>query len=196
MPMSIKELIFDLDGTLIGSGLDFVKIKEEIGDVQGPILEHLKSLPPEERKRAEGILTRHELEAAQSAVLNETAAQLLDYLKEKGIRKGIVTRNSRRSVEIFQARHRFDFEVIITREDAPPKPSGEPLRLALERLGLGREEALFVGDYHFDMLTGKEAGVKTVLLKKEKEVDWESDYRVEYLAEIIPIIEGYHRGEK
>lgn len=194
--MSIKGLLFDLDGTLVQSGINFGKIKEEIGNVRGPILEHLKTLSPEERKRAERILIGHELKAAETAVLNEGAQELLDYLKERGIKKGIITRNCRQSVEIILSRYRLNFEVIITREDAPPKPSGEPLHLALARLNLHSDEVLFVGDYHFDMLTGKKAGVKTILLRRDEEVNWESDYQVKLLLEVIPIIEEYNGEEE
>ncbi|MGW1674553.1 HAD family hydrolase [Streptomyces sp. NPDC002324] len=50
-------------------------------------------------------------------------------------------------------------EVVITRQDAPPKPAPDGLHLALGRLGVPAERALFVGDSPTDMAAARSAGV-------------------------------------
>jgi phosphoglycolate phosphatase-like HAD superfamily hydrolase len=51
---------------------------------------------------------------------------------------------------------------VVTREDAPPKPAPEPVWLGCRRMNLAPSEVLFVGDFEFDMLAGRRAGVRTV----------------------------------
>jgi len=56
--MGLKLVIFDLDGTLLDSPLDFDAIRCEIGLPDGqPILEALEGLPPPERARAEAVIS-------------------------------------------------------------------------------------------------------------------------------------------
>jgi phosphoglycolate phosphatase-like HAD superfamily hydrolase len=76
-----------------------------------------------------------------------------------------VTRNSRKSVDLVLARLRLCFDAVVTRDDAPPKPAPEPVWLACRRMGLAPSGVLFVGDFEFDMLAGRSAGVRTILLR-------------------------------
>ncbi|MEU9189427.1 HAD family hydrolase [Streptomyces sp. NPDC048484] len=50
-------------------------------------------------------------------------------------------------------------EVVITRQDAPPKPAPDGLRLALSRLDVTPERTVFVGDSPSDMTAARAAGV-------------------------------------
>ncbi|WP_328842993.1 HAD family hydrolase [Streptomyces sp. NBC_00258] len=50
-------------------------------------------------------------------------------------------------------------EVVITRQDAPPKPAPDGLHLALGRLDVTPERAVFVGDSPSDMTAARAAGV-------------------------------------
>lgn len=50
-------------------------------------------------------------------------------------------------------------EVVITRQDAPPKPAPDGLHLALSRLDVPPERAVFVGDSPSDMTAARAAGV-------------------------------------
>ena len=188
----IRGVIFDLDGTITKPCLDFKKIKKEIGMPEGePILEYLDRISDEERKRAEGILERHELEAAENSELNKGARELLFFIADRGLKTGIITRNSRRSCEIVLSKYSLAFDVVICREDAEPKPSPEPVITVSQKLGIPPEELLVVGDYAFDILAGKRAGAKTVYLTNGKPVPEgvPYDYLVDSLEGIIPIIE-------
>ena len=72
---------------------------------------------------------------------------------------GIVTGRPRRDAIRFLDRCglRDRFSVLVTMEDGPLKPDAAPVRLALERLGVGR--AWMVGDTPDDMRAARSAGV-------------------------------------
>jgi HAD superfamily hydrolase (TIGR01509 family) len=92
---------------------------------------------------------------------------VLRWMEARGWPRGLVTRNSRKSVEVVLARHGFRFDAVVTREDAPPKPSPEPVWLACRHMGLDPAEVVFVGDFDLDMLAGRRAGTRTVLLRND-----------------------------
>ncbi len=188
--MPIKGIIFDLDGVIVKQKLDFAAIKREIfGDMEGFILERMASLSGPERERAERILDRHERVASEHAELNDEVGELFAYLEEEGIRRALVTRNSREAVEIVQKKFSLNLDAIITREDAPPKPSPEPVLLACHRMGLSIEECIFVGDSELDMLAGRRAGVKTVLLKNQNNPYSENaDFVINSLRDIFNLL--------
>jgi phosphoglycolate phosphatase-like HAD superfamily hydrolase len=91
----------------------------------------------------------------------------LDWMDQREFRRGLVTRNSRKSVELVLGRLRLTFDAVVTREDAPPKPAPEPVWVACRGMGVAPAEALFVGDFEFDMLSGRRAGVRTALLRND-----------------------------
>ncbi|MDX3867227.1 HAD family hydrolase [Streptomyces europaeiscabiei] len=50
-------------------------------------------------------------------------------------------------------------DVVVTRQDAPPKPAPDGLHLALSRMDVPPEHAVFVGDSPSDMTAARAAGV-------------------------------------
>lgn len=183
----IRGILFDMDGVVVRQRLDFPAIKREIfGSADGAILERMATLPPAERARAEAILERHEQAAALLAEPMSGIGGLLRWMGEQGLRRGLVTRNSRKSVEIVLERLGFRFDAVITREDAPPKPSPEPVWLACRHLALDPAEVVFVGDFEFDMLAGRRAGTRTVLLRSGSVTgSAHADVCVDSLAEFL-----------
>ena len=109
-----------------------------------------------------------------------------------GIKTGVVTRNSRVSVDTFCRKHGIAFDAVITREDAPPKPSPEPLTAAVERMGLGKHDVIYVGDFELDRLTGEAAGIPTYIVRNHAKVrdQGPDEMRVDSLRDVIAIIEG------
>jgi HAD superfamily hydrolase (TIGR01509 family) len=155
-------VLFDMDGTLTEPMLDFPRIKAEMGIGDRPILEALAEMNPGERLAAEAVLHRHEEEAARGSTLNPGCRELLDWLGARGVGKALITRNSRRSVETVLERHGLRIDVLVAREDAPPKPDPTPLRLACDRLGVCGAAAWMVGDGQYDVEAGNAAGLRTV----------------------------------
>lgn len=188
----LKGVLLDLDGTLTEPNLDFAEIREAIGLGEGPVLESLEAQTPPLRKRGFRILERYEKRAAEEALLREGCRELLAFLQERSLKRGIITRNSRSSAEIVMRKYRLSFDCIVTREDAPPKPSREPVLLAGRLLGVEPQELLVVGDYKFDIISGKRAGAGTVLLLGEKPAAYAelSDHCICSLVELIPLLQS------
>lgn len=67
-PGSVAGIIFDMDGTLVDSGLDFAAMRREMGLPDGvPLLETLENLNAAESARCRAILHRHEEAGAERA---------------------------------------------------------------------------------------------------------------------------------
>ncbi len=188
-PPICRAVIFDMDGTLTLPALDFDEIRQEIGMGSGPILEALPGMSIERRTRAEAILQRHEDTAAAASELQPGAADVVAAVRAAGLRAALMTRNSDRSVKVFQARHGIDFDLWWTRDDGPMKPSPEPILAICRSLGVEPDETWSIGDYHYDILCGAAAGCTTVLLLDPdgERPDWagEADHVIHALPELL-----------
>lgn len=162
---SVRGVIFDLDGTLIDSRLDFEAMRREMEFAEGqPILEGIERLPPGPRRdQCLEILHRHERCGAENATLILGARELLAELSRRELPTGILTRNSRSMTELALSRLDLQFNRVLTRDDAPPKPDPAGLLRICREWGFPVEDVLFVGDYLFDLQCGHEAGIRTVL---------------------------------
>jgi len=161
----VRGVIFDLDGTLVVQELDFEAIRHEIGLPSAtPLLEALERMGDVELARAQEVLLRHERTAAQAAVLNPGVRQFLDWLAERGIRRGLLSRNSRESIGLVLDRCGLQFNPIVAREDAPYKPSPHGIWQICEAWQLRPAQVLMVGDYLYDIQAGQQAGARTVLV--------------------------------
>ncbi len=163
-----RAILFDMDGTLTEPMLDFPRIKAEMGIGQGPILESLAQLDESRRVLAEAILLRHEKIAAEQSKLNHGCHELLALLKSMRISMAVITRNSRLSVTTFTARHKLDFELLITREDGPFKPDPFALSLACRQLSVRPQETWMVGDGQYDVEAALAAGIRSIWVSHGK----------------------------
>ncbi len=161
----LRGVIFDLDGTLVDSRLDFEVIRREMGLPAGvPILEAVaQTESAAERDRLQAILHRHELAGAEQATLFDGVPEFLQWLETKGLPRAVLTRNSRASTDIVLARLGLQFDRVLTREDAPPKPDPAGLLLISQAWNIRPAELLFCGDYLFDLEAGSRAGMVTAL---------------------------------
>jgi len=186
----LRCVIFDLDNTIVDSDLDFAAIRAEIG-TEGPILEYRAAAGEAEKQRVDEILDRHERRAAETCTLSDGAVELLSFLRARGIRTALLTRNSRQSVNTVLARHKLQFDFIVSREDSAPKPSPEPIFLICERFGVRPGESLVIGDYLYDVQTGQAAGARTILVQGPHRHSFEAqpDYEVASLHEARAIIQ-------
>ncbi len=161
----IRGLIFDLDGTLVDSRLDFDAMRREMElPPNQPILESLARLEARHAARCQEILHRHELEGAERAVLLPGVREVVAELHARRIRQAVATRNSRYITETTLSRLDLPFDLVLTRDDGPVKPDPWPVHEASRRWSLATAEIVVVGDYRFDVECGRAAGSRTVLL--------------------------------
>lgn len=192
--MTIKAVIFDMDGTLTRPFLDFDLIRQEMGlkPDDGPILEAMETMPPECRKYALNILLSHETRAAENAELNEGVSHTLHHLRRRGIRIGVVTRNVMDNVRKIADKFNLEFDAVIDRNDGPAKPDPYGIHKLCELFDCLPNQALFVGDYLHDMLCARAAGTTAVLLKTHPQADEflaSADIALRSIPELLEIID-------
>jgi HAD superfamily hydrolase (TIGR01509 family) len=187
---SILGVIFDLDGTLVESGLDFAQMRREMClPANAPLLEAIAELPAERAAACRQILDRHEEAGARRAALFPGVRQVLVELDACGIRRALLTRSSRRLVEPLLTRLRLRFDPVMTRDDDPIKPDPAVVRHICRQWNLPPHRVALVGDFHFDITCGRLAGARTVLFtagrSREHLEPWaeEADLLLESFAE-------------
>ncbi len=182
--MTIRGVIFDLDGTLLVHKLKLYEAKREFLNrlreklqidtefiLDLPVAYILNELKEEDRITAFKILNEvfepFEINAAEIAELREGVREVIEFLKSRGIKLAIATNNSRKSVELCLKKVMMDtyFDVIVTRDDVMDlKPNGKMIVEAVRRLGLEVSEVIHVGDTVHDVLAAKEVGVRSMAI--------------------------------
>jgi HAD superfamily hydrolase (TIGR01549 family) len=161
-----RGIIFDLDGTLVDSKLDFSLLCQQLGWPAGTaILEHLATLPAVEQQRALLVIEQFELAGAAAANWMPGAEQLLQLLKAQKIPTAILTRNTRQATLLCAGNLGIEVDVILTRDDAPAKPDPTGLLQIANLWQRQCTDLLFVGDYLFDLQTAANAGMPSCLYR-------------------------------
>jgi phosphoglycolate phosphatase len=205
-PPTVRAVLFDLDGTLVHTHIDFPRMKRDVlelvvaagldpGDYHAldvlGIVDAVEARLLDEggfRTGVEEALVRIELAACEGATAAEGAVDTLRWLLERGIRVGIVTRNSVQATERVLSQIPLPHEVLLTRAHTPRvKPDPLHLHLALERLEAKPEYSLMVGDHRMDVQAGRAAGTLTAgVLTAERPDDYFDDLRPDLVIRTLP----------
>ncbi|HEY2841919.1 MAG TPA: HAD family hydrolase [Pirellulales bacterium] len=167
---SVRGVIFDLDGTLVDSGLDFDLMRQEMELPPGStLLEAIDQLDDARAAHCRDILARHEWAGADRARLLPGVREFLTRLTALGMPQAVLTRNARDVTLATLKRLSLVFDPIMTREDAPAKPDPTAIWRICEQWGLTPNEVAVIGDFHFDIEAGLRAGTRTVLYTAGRE---------------------------
>lgn len=164
--MGIRAALFDMDGTIIDSQIDWLALREEV-DLPWdgrPILAQLGEVDHETRARGLAALHRAETHGAANGALIDGATEILALLRTYGIPCALVTNNSRASADTVLARHGLTFDAVLTRDDGEVKPAPALFLEALRRLRVRPEDAVVLGDAHLDLLAARAAGIPRTIL--------------------------------
>ena len=185
---SHQGIIFDLDGTLVDSRLDFALLCQRLGWPKGtPILEHLATLTdPQEIAIATQIIEQFELEGAARATWMPGAADLLQQLQRQNIPTAILTRNIKSATALCMDNLQISVDLVLTREDCAPKPDPAGLLHIASQWQLECRQLLFVGDYLFDLQTAASAGMPSCLYRTADNGHFAelADFVIDHFAEL------------
>ncbi len=197
---SIEAVVFDFDGTLAETKIDFARMRRLI-------IEHLKAWDLwedglEEDKyvldiikagrdklagdadavvrfqaEADAILQQVELETCTSAHPFPGVVEALQELHESGFKVGIVTRNCRAGVASVTSRYHLYHDLLSTRDDVVRvKPDPDHFRRAVEQLGTDPLRTVMIGDHITDVqgVNGTGALAIGVLTQKTTREEFEA----------------------
>ncbi len=174
-------VLFDLDGTLldsIGLLLDCMEYAFAGRPVVPTRAEWTAGIgTPLRRQMRDFAVAEHELEEVvaryrvhqdghleRCTALFPGAREVMAWTRSAGFLTGVVTSKGRGMTTRSLAHVGLldSFDVIVTADDTTRhKPDPEPVRRALDVLGVSPTRALFVGDSTHDMLSGRAAGTYT-----------------------------------
>ena len=184
----LAAVLFDLDGTLIDTAPDFIRIIKLLCAEDGipapddetirvQVSEGARAMvrliypdlsldDPRLLASRDRFLQHYAQQIAVDSGLFDGMDSLLQQLEQHGIAWGIVTNKPRAlSESLLNALNLAQrCAVLVCPDDVQqPKPHPEPMYLAAKQLGIQPQHALYVGDHPRDIDAGRAAGMPTIL---------------------------------
>ncbi|SES70401.1 pyrophosphatase PpaX [Salinibacillus kushneri] len=210
--MSIRTLLFDLDGTLIDTNELIISSflhtleqyvpgqygREDVYKFIGPSLwDSFGTVMPDKVDEMVDTYRKHNLEHHDSFVVAyDGVLETIQQVKQDGYQLGIVTtkiaETAKRGLKVTKLDSYFD--VLIGLDDVShEKPHPEPIYKALKALDAKASEAIMVGDNTHDILAGQNAGVKTAgvawTIKGRKTLEsLHPDYMLDNMRDLLTIV--------
>tara|TARA_R110001592_G_scaffold112297_3_gene310362 strand:- start:205 stop:846 length:642 start_codon:yes stop_codon:yes gene_type:complete len=192
MLANVSAVLFDLDGTLIDSGLDFQLLRKNVAcPAEVDILSYLADLPtPQQRAEVEQTIHEFEMAGAALSTWMPGAEALLEALARAGISTGIVTRNTRAAFDVCSKRLAIPPIAVITREDAPAKPDPTGLLNLAAKFSVLPENAIYVGDYVYDLQAARAAGMRSCLYDPDGDASFAdlADIRIRHFDQLATLL--------
>lgn len=169
-PADAQAVLFDWDGVIAQTRLDFTSIREKyFGGKRVMLLEEGAKLPPPLRDELMRELDEIETQGASSCTSIAGAREILGELRERRIATAVISRNSAESIRLAASRMgdlRLP-EIVLGRNDCPyVKPDPRVFHEVVSRLGVSPSECVYVGDYLYDLMAARRCGFRGVLVER------------------------------
>ena len=216
--MSIKAVLFDLDGTLADTALDLGGALNTMLREQGlpevsmdeirPVASHgasgllklgmnLDKTDPNHARLRQQYLDTYETCFDKDTVLFEGIDDLVQAIHARGLKWGIITNKPHTFTHRLVPQLGFSVapDVVVSGDTtAEAKPSTKPMFYACEQIDIAPEACLYVGDAERDMQAGKNAGMKTVLVSwgyihaDDKTEEWPADSVIDTPEQLLQLL--------
>ena len=207
----IKAVIFDVDGTLYRSQEYerhlyhvIVKVISQFTGLEiQQAAEKLRQQKHKHRTVSRSIesmgIDRYEFfnklaEYAEPQLYIPRNPEVVDVLRElrrRGYKVALHTNSGRKLAEKVLAAIGVEedcYDVLVSSDDAEPKPSHDGYLLCVSKLGVKTHEALYVGDRpEVELKPAKEIGMKTALINSTSSEEY-IDYNLRTLSDILNIL--------
>lgn len=174
-PSQASAILFDWDGVIAETRLDFSDIRKRYYDnPKAMLLEDAHKLPGELRASLMHDLEQVEVEGALSATMIPGISDILQWVSDKGIPWAVVSRNCRKSILLASEQIGVTLPAIVrSRDDGSHiKPDPRALTEVCTQLGVDASQTLFVGDFIYDMIGARRAGMRGVLVRGDIPDEW------------------------
>jgi phosphoglycolate phosphatase len=208
----IRAVVFDFDGTLTELTLNFTDLRREVELIAG------KYVSPDAVRRLDGLyiiemiyevermageagavfreeaftrLRDLETEAADGKEVYPYTRDVLQSLRRRGIKIGVMTRSCIGALKTVFPDLDVYVDAVVTREDIREvKPDPSHVRAVLEALDIDPSQALLVGDHPTDVLAGETLSVRTagVLTGRTTRSEFEEAGADHVLADIRDVV--------
>ncbi len=185
----VEAVLFDFEGTLVDHQWNRNEAVQEtlnrlnflgfpVNRLQGmkysllkneamAIAQEIGKSPDEVKEVIDAVYERFDEDALLRWTLRPKAKEFLSLLKTSEVQTGLVTNLGSRTLKEGMKKlglHSL-FDVLVSRNDVHHlKPNGEGIRLALDRLGVLKEKALYIGDSLDDIQASREVGVRVIII--------------------------------
>lgn len=179
----IRLVLFDMDGTVFSSSLDWTELKRQLQVGESHLLQSLYGKRDPESRKKMAILEECERQNTLKARPRRGARRLLHCLDKNGIRTALITNNSSRNTEYLLEKYSFSFHYVLTREKGLWKPDPAPFNHVLAHFKVSPEEAAAVGDSHYDIHASIAAGISRIYILRTRNTPSNS---------FATIVSGFH----
>ena len=210
-----KVVLFDLDGTLINSGLSFLKIVNELKEKEGQssvdfeivrkyssrgaTLVLKNSFPDASEDKISSLksefLSKYKKIMTSNIVKYDGVDALLEHLAAKKVKWGIVTNKSAiYTMPIVEKLnwHKLTDAIICPEDLNKAKPSPEGIFRGLELLDGDPKQSYYIGDHQRDIETAHNAGVISIACTygyhETDPISWNADHIVQKPSDIMEIV--------
>ena len=215
--MTLKAVLFDLDGTLLDTAPDFKTALNLLLAEEGkaPLTEdqvkvmvshgsadlianafYMEATHPDFEPLRTRLLTFYLAHLSENTSYFDGLQPGLDYMREQGLAYGIVTNKPILYAEKILIDLGIEVDCLICPDHvSKPKPDPEALFLACEKVGCKPSEAIFFGDHERDIIAGKAANIPTVAAAwgyipvGESIEDWQADYLLQKPDELLALLQ-------
>jgi len=165
MIKKIKLAIFDMDGTVFESYLNWADIREELG-IESNILKEIYKDDRVDHPRLE-ILENYESENTSKTRPVNGVSRFLHYLGEQKIKTALITNNNSKNTDYLLNKFNLEFDTVVTREMRLWKPDPDAFFHVMELYGCGPDDVVSIGDSHYDIDASKAAGISAIFIIKK-----------------------------
>ena len=196
-PNDLVGIVFDMDGTITKHSIDFAELRRRIYQIaEDDCLEHdgecvlalAERMSPEGKQRAQDVFADIEDKAIEDMAFMDGLADLCKYIDACGLKRAILTRNVRRSVDALHDKLQKDediagFSPALARDSVceegnpiPPKPAPDAILHICSSWGCEPRNVIMVGDSPADdIVAGYRAGCGARVLLAEGGITRDND---------------------